>query len=775
MKNLLFSLAVSSLIIQSSSIYAEDPEFGGLQTATSEVTEVVAGATQEDDEKQVSNEDLSKLQDTNSFGSEVQDLRDQWATNTILAEGITPFDFLEKSTIKEITSILSSLTSMVSEDYPNRAQRKTEQGKKVARLNKNKKNLDHTKENLEGKVLWELSIQEMMDARTKGLGDNQNDERDVLLVRDFLKSLKEISDPKQADEIWAKVNTIVSTTMPACNPKNSHKDGDVPWIAPELAKTIIDSFKSAMAAKDLSKFNWDQVASSPFVKTSDEAKHSYYKDAFLYGATVQVYLQLIQVELGSVKTILTLSESINKKDYLKNIVNIEIPSATKSLFNEHSGFSLDEIITAYKAEDRKELSRALYKQLEKDLDNKEELTTKIEALEKALEELSKDEIVLQRVKTAQTFQVAQKTLTEATSSLIDVDKQINEIGEVGAAAKIPEDSIFERVEGKLVVKASFQEALKNAKTSEDIAKLQTQFDTAKSALVESAQAAQKAYDDARTAKLSEEQKIKERNALNQTGNEKYNNRILNQENPLQVLDTPIQGKIHNIQTSLRVLNETVIQIGSLYNKDKITITGIRWENNGDTPLSYQIDMKPLTRRLKKAHKEKEEGFVSAKYVKLDDESLLQKYRDQLTQANNDRDAEAAKKKQEAEAAANRVSTIKAQAATLAEMSTNLNKYLKIESSYLVRKNISLNADAVKILRDTHAFLSEEEKQDKQNQQRRNELIIQIESFFTDKKIDGEVEIIGGFSEDSIKKSIQNRIKIVVDWTKDYLDFVTEES
>lgn len=780
MKNILFTLAVSSLIIQSSSTFADDPTFTGIQEvsveATVESTDTVVDATQEEDESKISNEDLNKLRDSASFGDEVEDLRELWASNTVLAEGIAPFDFLEKSSIKELTDILSGLTSMVSEESAKGSDKSSEQGKKITRLNKNKKNLDHTKDNLEGKVLWELTIKEIMKARTKGFGDNQNDKRDVFLVRDFLESLKKIDEPKQTEAVWSKVNEIVSSAMPACNPKDSHSSGDKPWIQPDLAKSIIDSFKAAMAEKDLSKFNWEQVATSPFVTTSDEAKHSYYKDAFLYGATVQVYLQLIQTELDSVKAILILAKEIETNKYISNLKDVEIPTASKSLFNEHSGFAIDDILKAFQSEDKVEISRFLYKQFEDVLGDAEEFANTFDKIQKALIEFSQDEVVQQRIQTVQTFQAAHKSLTDSLPTLTaDIEQDIKKLGEAAVVAEVPEDSIFERVEGKLVIKASFQEALKNAKSSEDITKLQEQLESAKRGLLESAQAAQKVADDARIAKLRGEEQIIERNAINKKGNEDYSYRILKQKNSLQTLDTPLEANIHNIQTSLRVLNETVVQIGSLYNRDKVTITGIRWENDGETPLSYQIDMKPLSKRLKKAHKDQETGFVSAKYVKLKDESELGKYRALLTQQNNERDALAAKQQQEKEAIATRIQSFTTTAATLNEIVTNLDNNLTIETSYVVRKSVSLNDTAVKAFRDIHTLLTADEKQGLENAQRRSELITQIETFFTDKKITGDVEAIGGFSESSIKKSIQNRVKIVLDWTNDYLDFVTESA
>ncbi|MCJ8346674.1 hypothetical protein MJH12_14115, partial [bacterium] len=396
MKNVLFSLAVTCLILQSNTVYSNPLDLDMSDISQSDgpgdLTQIDLLSVPKLDvvSTTITQTEIVATVDAGSFGSSAEDSRDQWAKDTILAKDITPSDFLERSSIDELNELLKALTGLVSEKPGKGISKKSKKGKKITRLNKNKKNLKHTKKNLEGKVLWELSVQDMMDARTKGIGDYQNDKRDVKLVRDFLDSLINSQDKELSKVIWKKVGYIVSQAMPACNPKDQHKNGNVPWISVKLAQTIITSFTDMIKSKDISAFDWEHVASSPFSKNSDEAKHSYYKDAFIYGATVQVYLQLVKTELESVKSILTLSEMVQEKKLVDRVLDIKVPEANQTLFKNESSIALDKVIEAYQSEEKRDLAKLLFETFQDSISNTEELTKKLSAVESALLNLNKD-------------------------------------------------------------------------------------------------------------------------------------------------------------------------------------------------------------------------------------------------------------------------------------------------------------------------------------------------------------------------------------------------
>lgn len=803
MKKIFFSLAVSCLILQTNSIsfansdvviennesvitVKEIDAFNGINTTDESKT--IEKEEPQETKTELTDPDLtnqtnltSNTPNPNSFGKSARDARDNWASNTKLAKGISPQDLLKSSTKENLSKLLKLLTGLVSEEKAKGPNRRTEQGKKVTRLNKNKKNLDHTKDNLKNKVLWDLTIQEMMDARVKGIGDNQDDVRDVKLVKDFLESLKPLQDKDIPKVIWNKINDFVSIAMPADNPVNSStrrtsNNQKTPWISATLAKKIIDSFTGMMSSKNISDFKWDLVEKKPFIKTSDEAKYSYYKESFLYGATVQVYLQLIKEEITSIRDILTFSELINDKKSLDTLIDIEIPSANKSLFTQTSGFSLEDIVKAYKSDDKKAVAQVIFKHLEKDLGDSKKVSTEITKLNDALTNLSKDEIILSRVDAQMSFVTAQKAINENLNTVTDaLNEKVNASGEVGKSVKLSDDSIFERKGPKIILKASFLKAVKDAKNSKDIAKLQSQLVTAQENIVNSANEAQNVHDEklAKDKKEAERKAITDRNTINLDASERHNTTILNnnkdvnKEDIIQKLETPINGKITGIRTSLRVRNAYIQQIGSMLNNDPISIIGIRWDKAGELPLSYIIDMTLLQKRLKSKYKEQTEGYIAAKYVSLEDPSKLAELRilqDKGIQTRADN-------KTAAETLAARKSNLAKILPLLKEITDKPETFLDNvpDNMFNPYDYFKPNKDFINTLKELHLYFKKEESLAYDNEKRRNETIELILNFFEKRNIYNEARVISALSPSKVQTLVTNRMKVIWDWSKSYLE------
>ncbi|MCJ8346032.1 hypothetical protein MJH12_10865, partial [bacterium] len=364
------------------------------------------------------------------------------------------------------------------------------------------------------------------------------------------------------------------------------------------------------------------------------------------------------------------------------------------------------------------------------------------------------------------FKASQKLVTtQVTTVETALNEKLTTIGEVGQNVELAEDSIFERKDGKIVLKSTFTEAIQKATTSEEIDTLKSQLEAAQTALVQAAQGAQTIHDKkiALDKQTDEVTRIQNRDKVNENASEKYNFEIQktkgeNQSNFYQTLSTPLSGKINNIQTSLRLLNDNLDQIGSMHNKDKVSIVGIRWEESGEKPLSYLIDLDSLQKRLKKKHKGAETGYVSAKYVKLDDAAVLEGLRATQTQTNQDRSD-----------LVDRNSKVKSILTTLNEVVSNTKDFVDVDSHYVFGSKITPNDKFVLVLKNLHIFLITEDTAKKANSQRRNELKALVENFFTDKKVDQAVKAETGFSDSGNIKALQSRMKLILDWTKDYSD------
>lgn len=599
MKKLLFTLSISCLLLQ-----AQPNLYAGVIS----IDDIISGEQSQGHKSHTANDqEVTKTSRGLVIPSSVQNTEKEPPTdntvaekpiiNSIVAKNITPKDFLKNSNIQELEQLLKLLSTLSTKNNDDNA------------LNANIQNLEKTLENLNSKKTlrekkpWEITVRQMVYARTSGMGDGQSQTTDVYLVKKFLNQLyKTDAIGNITSPILKRTHQIVFKSMAQCR-------------ANRLKSEIMPAYSAMIKSKSVDNFeHWDKVAEDGW--GSD--KYSCYRRAFTPGASVQVYLQVIKPELNLIKDIFTLVDSLNK-DLFYSLSRVQVPPETETSFNKETNLSLTAIVKAYNS-DRRGLDLFLFEQLHKDIKNQENLNTKIEQLKKSLLAL-KENPSISSLLTGQTdirqskILLIQDTLPELS---FELDKKLKEIGQ---DTELSPESIFEKKDGQLFFKDSFTKKVKDAKTADEINKLLAQAKSEQHKLI--AAALTNRFQSAQKNGASQEELTRYRNEMNEFLGTEYTQQFTdtssNSSSLPTTLESPIKGKIFNIQTSLRVLNTESKQIGSVYNNDKITIIGIKWGEN-QTPLAYQIKMK--RNRLKRAFKSETDGYVSAKYVKLDNEEDL---------------------------------------------------------------------------------------------------------------------------------------------------------